>query len=54
MPVNNKLYKILGVSDATEKEITKSYRKLAMKWHPDRIIQKKRKKNLRNSEAYSI
>ena len=30
-------YKILGVAtDADEKTIKKAYRKLAMKWHPDR------------------
>ena len=30
-------YKILGVpTDADEKTIKKAYRKLAMKWHPDR------------------
>jgi hypothetical protein len=28
-------YEVLGVSkDATEKDIKKSYRKLAIKWHP--------------------
>ena len=34
---NNELYKILGISkNATEKEIKKAYRKLALTHHPDR------------------
>ena len=30
-------YAVLGVAkDATDKEITKTYRKLALQWHPDK------------------
>ena len=30
-------YKVLGVSkDADQKAVKKAYRKLAMKWHPDK------------------
>ena len=34
---NSKLYNILGINkSASSSEIKKAYRKLAMKWHPDR------------------
>lgn len=32
-------YKILGVNkDATQEDINKAYKKLCMKWHPDRWV----------------
>eukprot|EP00795_Rhopilema_esculentum_P014508 gene14508-5568_t len=51
-------YKILGVSkDADEKEIKKAYRKLALKWHPDKNpdnVKEAEEKFKSISEAYDI
>ena len=51
-------YDILGVKkDATEQEIKKAYRKLAIKWHPDKNPDNKEEAEERFkeiSEAYSV
>ena len=52
-------YKILGITkDSTTKEISKAYRKLALKWHPDRHKDSEKKnaeeKFKEISEAYEV
>ena len=55
---NQKYYDILGISkDAKEEDIKKAYKKLAIKYHPDRNIDNKEeaeKKFAEINEAYSI
>ena len=54
----NDYYKILGVKkDATEGEIKKAYRKLALKWHPDKNPDNREEaeeKFKKINEAYSV
>ena len=49
-------YKVLGVSkDATDDEITKAYRKLARKYHPDLNKTKEAEEKFKDiSEAYDV
>ncbi len=57
IPMNEDLYEILGVAkDASEKEIQRAYRKLALKYHPDRNKEdpKAADKFKKASEAYEI
>lgn len=54
--LNKDFYKVLGVSkDATSEEITKSYRKLARKYHPDLNKTKEAEEKFKDiSEAYDV
>lgn len=59
MASQNDYYKILGVSKGNSKEtIKKAYKKLAMKYHPDRVSDNKKeeyeKKFKEISEAYTV
>ncbi len=49
-------YKVLGVSkEATDDEITKAYRKLARKYHPDLNKTKEAEEKFKDiSEAYDV
>ena len=59
---NNDYYNILGISkNATKADISKAYKKLALKYHPDRQVNKpeKDKKEAEEkfktiSEAYEV
>lgn len=58
MVVDKEYYEILEVSpDADEKQIKKAYRKMALKWHPDRHLENKsaaEEKFKKISEAYQV
>jgi len=48
-------YKILGVEKtATEDEIKKAYRKLALKWHPDKNSQDEESKVFNKNPSFGL
>ena len=53
---NKSYYEILEISeDASEADINKAYRKLALKWHPDKNPDEEAKKCfIEISEAYQV
>ena len=52
--MTDSFYNILGVSEQSDQsDIKKAYRKLSMKWHPDRNSSREAKEQLQKiSEAY--
>ena len=54
--MNDDLYKALGVKkDATQDEIKKAYRKLALKYHPDKNKEKGAEDQFKRvTEAYQV
>lgn len=58
MELSEEYYEVLGVArDASGDEIKKAYRKLALKWHPDKNLERREVAEMnfkRLSEAYEV
>jgi molecular chaperone DnaJ len=56
MPEKRDYYEVLGVArDASEKDVKSAYRKLAMKYHPDRSDASDAEERFKEiSEAYAV